>query len=295
MDTRWLEDFLALRETGNFTRAAERRYITQPAFSRRIRSLEDWLGVELIDRSSYPPKVNTLGENYATHISDCLQRLNDLRNEMRKEYSRQDGLLITTQASLSVSFCPALISQLRPAIEGARVELVAGNLYECMEEFLAGRSDLLVCYDSPAVNPMLTRGDLERLQLGSDSLIPVVAEQHRANLLPVSTEQAVPTIGYPAQSFFGQLIQQSLTAEPAQYDLSEPVQTAHADAARALMKSGVGVAWLPSGLVQEDLAAGSVQLVDTLPTIKLEIILLRLRDNRNVVANNAWLALAEGL
>ncbi len=54
MELGWLEDFLALRELGSFTAAAERRNISQSAFSRRIQSLEDWLGVTLIDRSVRP-------------------------------------------------------------------------------------------------------------------------------------------------------------------------------------------------------------------------------------------------
>lgn len=54
MNLSWLEDFLALAESGNFSRAAERRHMTQPAFSRRIRAFEDWLGVALFDRGSHP-------------------------------------------------------------------------------------------------------------------------------------------------------------------------------------------------------------------------------------------------
>ena len=47
LDLEWLEDFLALAETGNFSRAAEARAIAQPAFSRHIRDLEDWVGVDV--------------------------------------------------------------------------------------------------------------------------------------------------------------------------------------------------------------------------------------------------------
>ena len=50
MDMHWLDDVLVLLEEGNMTRAAMRRNVTQPAFSRRIRSFEDWLGVKVLDR-----------------------------------------------------------------------------------------------------------------------------------------------------------------------------------------------------------------------------------------------------
>ncbi|HWU74121.1 MAG TPA: LysR family transcriptional regulator, partial [Sphingomonas sp.] len=51
MELAWLEDFIALSETGNFSRAAELRHVTQPAFSRRIRALEDWVGTPLFERT----------------------------------------------------------------------------------------------------------------------------------------------------------------------------------------------------------------------------------------------------
>ena len=64
MDIRWLQDFLSLAEAGHFTAAADSRHSSQPAFSRRIQSLEAWLGVELIDRSRYPTVLTPAGERF---------------------------------------------------------------------------------------------------------------------------------------------------------------------------------------------------------------------------------------
>jgi len=44
MELKWLEDFVSLAETHSFSRSAELRHVTQPAFSRRIQALEAWLG-----------------------------------------------------------------------------------------------------------------------------------------------------------------------------------------------------------------------------------------------------------
>ncbi|MFT7681973.1 MAG: DNA-binding transcriptional LysR family regulator, partial [Moritella dasanensis] len=43
-DSKWLEDFLTLNETRNFSKAAQLRHITQPAFGRHIKALEAAVG-----------------------------------------------------------------------------------------------------------------------------------------------------------------------------------------------------------------------------------------------------------
>ena len=53
MELIWFEDYLALSETLSFSKAAEARHVTQPAFSRRIRALEDWVGAPLFVRTTH--------------------------------------------------------------------------------------------------------------------------------------------------------------------------------------------------------------------------------------------------
>jgi DNA-binding transcriptional LysR family regulator len=47
METKWLEDFVSLADTRSFSRSAQLRHVTQPAFSRRIQSLEMVQGLQL--------------------------------------------------------------------------------------------------------------------------------------------------------------------------------------------------------------------------------------------------------
>src|SRR5210317_2069621 len=62
MELKWLEDFLWLCDTRNFRVSSQRRCVSQPAFSRRIKTLENWLGAELIDRTVQPVKLTNAGE-----------------------------------------------------------------------------------------------------------------------------------------------------------------------------------------------------------------------------------------
>ena len=83
MDTKWLEDFISLAETRSFSRSAELRHVTQPAFSRRIQSLEAWLGADLIDRTSYPTRLTPAGEVFYEQAMEMLGQVNNARALLR--------------------------------------------------------------------------------------------------------------------------------------------------------------------------------------------------------------------
>ena len=74
MESRWLEDFLSLVDTRNFSRSAQARYTTQPAFSRRIKSLEEWVGAQLFNRTSQPVTLTLAGERFRLVAEDVLRR-----------------------------------------------------------------------------------------------------------------------------------------------------------------------------------------------------------------------------
>src|SRR5215213_1360059 len=103
----WLDDFLALSSTGNFSRAAEERHVTQPAFSRRIRALEEWLGTELFDRSSQPARLTPAGEWFRNTAHELMARVARVPGEARlvAETSSTTLRFAATHA-LSFTFLP---------------------------------------------------------------------------------------------------------------------------------------------------------------------------------------------
>src|SRR5581483_4757831 len=83
MELKWLEDFVSLAETRSFSRSAELRHVTQPAFSRRIQALEAWLGTELIDRSVYPTRLTQAGEVFREQALSMLSHMQESRSLLR--------------------------------------------------------------------------------------------------------------------------------------------------------------------------------------------------------------------
>lgn len=80
----WLEDCVALADALNFSKAASLRYVTQPAFSRRIQSLEEWVGTPLFIRNRRSVQLTEAGRLFCKQAPDLLRELYALRDEARE-------------------------------------------------------------------------------------------------------------------------------------------------------------------------------------------------------------------
>nr|WP_305000075.1 LysR family transcriptional regulator [Rahnella sikkimica] len=83
MELKWFEDFLSVSHCYSFTRAASERNITQSALSRRIKQLEEWLGVPLFDRKTYPIRLTPEGEDFQQTAAELVDSMAQLRSDLR--------------------------------------------------------------------------------------------------------------------------------------------------------------------------------------------------------------------
>ena len=75
IELRHMRAFVAVAEELNFGRAAERLYITQPALSRQVRSLEQMLGCELLRRSTHRVELTLAGEALLDRVRPVLREV----------------------------------------------------------------------------------------------------------------------------------------------------------------------------------------------------------------------------
>ncbi|WP_414064299.1 LysR family transcriptional regulator [Rahnella inusitata] len=90
MELKWFEDFLSVSHCYSFTRAASERNITQSALSRRIRQLEEWLGVVLFDRKTYPIRLTPEGEEFLHVAHATVFSMTRLRRSFRAKAHETD-------------------------------------------------------------------------------------------------------------------------------------------------------------------------------------------------------------
>lgn len=251
MNLSWLEDFLALAASGNFSRAAEERHMTQPAFSRRVRALEEWIGADLFDRSSQPAQLTATGGWLLPQAQELLARVAALPPQARAmAQANATTLRLAATHALSLTFVPRWLQSLERHMSRGPIRLVSDVLERC-EALLAQRQVQFVIAHAPAA----TRGELDAagvpsLVIGSDLLLPMIA--------PGAPERAL--LGFSEESGLGRIVRQALGSELAAAGL-RPVFTAYlASVLKTMALEGRGLAWLPASLVREELAAGRLQV-----------------------------------
>jgi DNA-binding transcriptional LysR family regulator len=272
METKWLEDFLSLAETRSFSRSAQLRHVTQPAFSRRIQALEAWAGVDLVDRSAYPTRLTAAGQTLQAQALEILEALQATRNLMRQhQVAGQDMIEFAVPHTLAFTFFPHWLMDLKRELQHSgpagsamagrlKTRLSALNVHDAALRLTEGGCDLLIAYHHPAQPLQIAAERYEMLSLGRETLAPYAKAGEDAQPmfhLPGSPEGPVPFLSYASGAYLGRLVdgivQQAGSA--ATLGLVPIYETDMAEGLKAMALEGHGLAFLPHSLVKRELKA----------------------------------------
>ena len=267
METKWLEDFVSLAETRSFSRSAQLRHVTQPAFSRRIQSLEGWAGTDLVDRSSYPTRLTPAGETLYSQSLEVLQALQSTRAMMRGHTAAgQDVIEFAVPHTLAFTFFPAWVSGLREKFGPIKSRLIALNVHDAVMRLVEGSCDLLIAYHHPSQPNQLDADRYEMVSLGEEVMAPYVKpDANGAPLfqLPGRAGQPLPYLAYAPGAYLGQMVDLILKQSDTAIHFDRVYETDMAEGLKAMALEGHGIAFLPLSAVKKDLRAK--KLVSALP------------------------------
>jgi len=292
----WLEDFLALADTGNFSRAAERRHSSQPAFSRRIRALEEWVGVELIDRSHQPAKLTEAGEWFRGVAQQLLAKISRLPDDARRisEASSKTLRLASTHA-LSFTFLPHWLRSLEAGTTLGPLQLMSDVLQRCEGLMQQGKVQFVISHAHPEAQSTLDSDSYLSIPIGEDRLIPVSMPGAEGQpRFPLQAE--APVLSYSEESGLQRIIHTIFGHRLEAFAL-QTVFTAHlASVLRTMVLHGRGLAWLPRSLVEDDLRTGLlVAAAGEEWCIPVAIKLYREHGFAGKAAEEFWRSVAESL
>jgi DNA-binding transcriptional LysR family regulator len=257
METKWLEDFVSLAETRSFSRSAQLRHVTQPAFSRRIQALEAWAGLDLVDRSSYPTRLTPAGETFHSQALEILGSLQATRNMMRgHQVAGQDMIEFAVPHSLAFTFFPHWVMDLRKRFGAVKSRLTALNVHDAVMQLTEGSCDLLIAYHHPSQPLQLSPDRYEMLSLGHETIAPYAKADDDGQPMfhiPAGPGTKVPFLSYGSGAYLGRLVDLIVKLSPVPLNLEPIYETDMAEGLKAMAQEGHGLAFLPGSSVKKEL------------------------------------------
>jgi DNA-binding transcriptional LysR family regulator len=293
MDYDWLSDFQALAEHRSFSRAADARNITQPAFGRRIRALEEWIGAALFERGHQGARLTAAGEHFQPHVRDLLGILDRARRETRAVGERKTtALTIAATHALSFTLFPGWIRRVMQSRALGTINLISDSMAACEQMMFSGEVQFLLCHVHEAAAPPFAADRFASMRVGDDVLVPLCAPDEKGEPrwpLHGTAAEPAPFLAYSQASGLGRII---AACGGLDTGASAAGLTSHLAATLAtLARDGHGVAWLPLTLAAEDLDRGRlVRAGSKHLDIPVEIRLFRSPGRLSEAAEDLWQA-----
>ena len=282
MNTRFIETFVTLARIGSFRATAQALHATPAAISLRIKTLENELGVALIDRSAPEFTLTAHGEHLLSHARAVLQATRALQLAAHDEVHPATQLRLGVIETVVHSWLPDYIRLLNAEFRKISVDLSVDVTSALMPRLKAGELDLVI---------QLEGGDDRSIVSNPLASYPV-RWFTRSDLIPPTTRQHVRTVLCNPVLTFGRgtAPHVALGAIVAQLAKREGVRLADTNVTCMpsiavivkLLRDGYGVAAVPSLFVESFVASGEIGELHVRPLPPPIVVSVCYRDDASV-------------
>lgn len=254
-----LRIFCTVVESGGFSRAAERLYISQPAVSAQVHDLEQFYGMRLIERSGRPLRLSEAGQV----VFDYGRRLLALAEEMRTTLNDLEGLatgrlLVGASTTLGEYILPPILGEFKRRYPSIDIELEIANTSRIVELIVEHSLDIGLIGDEEAIPPQLRAEPYQR-----DDIVVIVPTGHR--FLTLASIEA----GQLEEEQFILREPGSATRKYAEKALAElglkirvAMELGSNEAVKRAVAAGLGIGMLSRYAVDVDIAAGRLAVAN---------------------------------
>ncbi|WP_318510794.1 LysR family transcriptional regulator [Photobacterium leiognathi] len=173
MDSRQLSYFLVLAETKNFTRAAEKLHIAQPALSMTIKKLEQQLGLCLFSRNDRKVELTDEGKVLLPHAKNIIQQIKDAQTAMSELRGLEKGeVRVGIPSMLGSYFFPEIIMGFKNQYPNLKLSIVEAGTQSIRKMIIDGELDfgVIINHELPET--------LHPEPILKSQMVAVVSEQH---------------------------------------------------------------------------------------------------------------------
>jgi DNA-binding transcriptional LysR family regulator len=276
MDIAALQTFLAIADTGSFSAAADRVFLTQPAISKRIAALESELGTALFDRIGRRVQLTEAGLALQERAHTILAEVEDARRAISRLSGAVRGTLrMAASHHIGLHRLPAALKRFHDGYPEARLDVHFLDSESGCEAVEQGELELAV-----VTLPAHSSPRLERIPVWTDPIDIVVGRDH-----PLAKESAVTALtllNYPAilpgpGTVTREIVLSALSAIREGIEIG--MSTNYLEVLKMLAAIGLGWSALPRTLIDESLSV--VQIKDVAIQRELGIVIHRSRTLSN--------------
>lgn len=290
MDIGLFEDFAELAREMNFSRAAEKRNTTQPAFSRRIRQLERIIGTPLVLRTTRRVSLTPAGEVLSSRVGQILRLVADAKTEaLDAAGAGQRTLNVAATHALSFTFVPSWIMRMAGPGALGRLNMVSDTMRQCLMHLQSGQVSFLISHGGPSGLGNLPERQFRSHVIGRDTLVALCApDTDGSPLWSICDDTPVPHLAYGEASGLYAILDDHWTRHrrPA---LRETMTSVLAATNLEMAKKGQGVAFLPQSLAARDMDEGRlVRAADATWDVPVDIVICRPRSRMTDHCEAFW-------
>nr|MBO2506718.1 LysR family transcriptional regulator [Bacilli bacterium] len=250
LDIHSLIYFQTVAKYENMSRAAEILHVSQPALSKSISMLEEYLGVELFDRNGRSIKLNRYGKFFLERTNIILKEIERAKEDLANLVSPNYGeVSLGFMHTLGLEVIPSLMTKAKKQFPHMRFQLTQSNSSAIMKRLEMGELDLCL------VSSLETSKDVHWEKLWEEELYLIVPKQH-----PLKSRKKVKIAEFAEEPFISikkgnslrKYVDEVFRREGFQLNVAFEGEEVHTIA--GLVESGLGVSLIPliKGLDQYD-------------------------------------------
>ncbi len=241
-----LKAFVAVADTKSFSRAAELLFITQPAVSKRIKALEDFLDAKLLDRSGHSALLTSQGEELYRRARQILEQVEDAKKAISNLNDNVAGTLsMGTSHHIGLHRLPKLLQSYIGSYPNVRPQISFIGSEEVYSSVERGELDLGIVTLPPYEND-----HVRQIELWEDPLEFVISKNH-----PLLTKKKVVlqdlvdiTAILPAKNTFTRsIVEELFVKESLSIDIN--IETNYLETIKKMVSIGLGWSVLPRTMI----------------------------------------------
>jgi DNA-binding transcriptional LysR family regulator len=251
------EAFVKVMETGSISMAADQLFITQPAVTKRIHSLEDYFGVKLFESAGRGVQATHAAHSLLPKVKNWLNELGDIHHTLSHEQNEVQGKLkLGTSHHIGLHHLPHHLRRYAQDYPNVRLDVRFVDSEQAHEQVLAGDLELAFLTLPPQLDDRL-----KYVTIWNDPLVFVAAPFHplaQAHDLKLQDLIDYPSLLPAAQTYTSQIT----LAEFEKQGVKPKVTMSNnpLESIRMLVSIGLGWSVLPKTMVSHELQQLDINL-----------------------------------